>query len=96
MNFKRSEMQEMMTEALENTKTQTTTNNLNAQTINELVNSVKLLNNRISYLEHKCERYRKAYNKIYWENEERVKNETVAAELERNLKNHFETERTDN
>jgi len=96
MNFKRSEMQEMMTEALENTKTQTTTNNLNAQTINELVSSVKLLNSRISYLEHKCERYRKAYNKIYWDNEERIKNETVAAELERNLKNHFETERTDN
>ena len=96
MNFKKHEMQEMMNEALENNKTQTTTNNLNDQTINELVSSVKLLNNRISYLEHKCDRYKKAYNKIYWENQERLKQEAVAAEVERNLKNHFETERTDN
>ena len=96
MNLNKKEIENLLSEALDNTKTQTQTNKFNAESIYDLISTNRLLNNRITYLEQKVERYKRAYNRIYWENEERQQQETKAAELEKNLKNHFNTERTDN
>ena len=76
MNLNKKEIENLLSEALDNSKTQTKTNKFNAESIHDLISTNRLLNNRITYLEQKVERYKRAYNRIYWENEERQQQES--------------------
>jgi len=93
MKLSKQDMQELIDKSIDNYEKQIDIHKLNAESINQLVNKNRLLENRISYLESKCDRYKRAYSRIYFEQK---KEEKKSAELEKRMKDFFNTERTDN
>lgn len=88
MHLSKEEMRELIDQCLDQQKVQIEINKNNSESINELITRNRFLSNRIDYLETKCDRYKRAYNRIYWENKEREK----AAEAFSEKLNEEETE----
>jgi len=93
MKLSKQDMQQLIDKSLDNYEKQIEIHKLNAESINQLVTKNRLLVNRISYLESKCDRYKRAYSRIYFKQKEE---EEKTAELEKRMKDFFNTERTDN
>lgn len=92
MHLSKEEMRELIDQCLDQQKIQIEINKNNSESINELITRNRFLSNRIDYLETECDRYKRAYQRMYWQ---RKDEEKKAAEVEKNLKNFF-NERTDN
>jgi hypothetical protein len=66
MNLNKQELHDFLSDALDNSKKQTETNRLNAETIFDLVENNRHLRNSLTLQETKTERYKKLYTELWW------------------------------